>query len=108
MLQLVKGSDAGPTLRWSSKKTVSGSFFSCGLDGGRIWTSDASAPSSGPYEDEQDAQRRYDRIAREEEAREILEEEDSPTEAEAAYESGFDFLRNFVGVGGSKGSVASA
>ncbi|KAJ8537441.1 hypothetical protein ON010_g13155 [Phytophthora cinnamomi] len=105
VLQLVKCSDAGSTRRWKSKASEPRLLFFVWSRWGLNLDKRCECSLSGPYEDQQDAQRRYDRIAREQESRDVVEE-GSPHEAGAAYESGFDFLRSVVG--GSRGSIASA
>ncbi|KAE8880660.1 hypothetical protein PF005_g24706 [Phytophthora fragariae] len=107
VLQLVKCSDVGSTLRWKSKATESRSSFFVWTRWGSDLDKRCECSLSGPYEDLQDAQRRYDRITREADSREMLEE-DFPQEVDTAYESGFDFLRSTARVGELTGRTASA
>ncbi|KAF4034004.1 Ankyrin repeats (3 copies) [Phytophthora infestans] len=58
---------------------------------------------SGPYEDQQDAQRRFDRVAYEEEVYSRTFPEDG-----FAFETGISFFKSIVGAGGSKGLYNSS
>ncbi|KAL4168778.1 hypothetical protein KRP22_012170 [Phytophthora ramorum] len=110
VLQLVKCTEAGAAIPYKSMASKANSGFFVWTRWGADLDELCECSLSGPYEDEQDAQRRFDRITREEERREKIDEQGLP-EFDTAYESGFDFLRSIVGVKGSRGfngSVASA
>ncbi|ETL25523.1 hypothetical protein L916_20631 [Phytophthora nicotianae] len=105
VLQLVKCVESDIGFPYKSKVKAQLIFF--------VWTrwgadldKMCACSLSGPYENQQDAQRRFDRIACQEEfSRHALSEDDT------AYESGFSFFKSIVGVGSSTdfvGSVRSA
>ncbi|GMF15589.1 unnamed protein product [Phytophthora lilii] len=108
VVQLVKCFEAKPASHRRVNASESRSAYFVwtrwGADLDRMFESSLS----GPYEDVQDAQRRYDRIKREEEVRAMPDK--TSLEAESVYESGFDLLKSIVGASsrGFGGSVASA
>ncbi|KAG7380065.1 hypothetical protein PHYPSEUDO_007811 [Phytophthora pseudosyringae] len=107
VLQLVRCVEADDVLPYKSKRDKALSPLFVWSRWGVSLDEKCACSLSGPYEEQQDAQRRFDRITREEESRESSDGDDSPA-ADAVYESGFDFLRSIVGVGSFSGSVASA
>ncbi|GMF45837.1 unnamed protein product [Phytophthora fragariaefolia] len=97
VLQLVKCLEVDPTFRWKGKTSEPKSLLFVWTRWGTDLDKQCECSLCGPYEDPQDAHIRFDRISREEENRQVLRGDDANT----AYESGFDFLRSIVGVGGS-------
>ncbi|KAG2764112.1 hypothetical protein PC129_g4375 [Phytophthora cactorum] len=103
VLQLIRCAEIDTALPYKSKvdKAQSSLFVwtRWGADLGKM----CACSLSGPYENQQDAQRRFDRIAYEEELH-----SDALPEDDTAYESGFSFLKTIVGVGSSKDFTSSA
>jgi len=112
VVQIVQCTKTGPALsiRLEPTSTAASSFF--------VWTRWGSeldklcqCSLSGPYEDRQDAQRRFERITREEASREKQSDAQKASGSEAVHESGLEFLTSFV-VGrtawGSSSSAVSA
>ncbi|POM59268.1 Ankyrin repeat-containing protein, partial [Phytophthora palmivora] len=99
VLQLVKCVKADAVISYKSKVDKKHSSFFVWTRWGTDMDKLCACSLCGPYEDRQDAQRRFDRIAREE-ARPEAVDRCVLSEGGSANESGFDFLRNIVGVGG--------
>ncbi|OWZ23581.1 hypothetical protein PHMEG_0001528 [Phytophthora megakarya] len=107
VLQLVKCVKADSVIPYKSNLDKKETSFFVWTRWGTDLDKVCASTLCGPYEDQQDAQRRFDRIAREEASREDFDKCISP-EADTVYESGFDFLRSIVGVGGPRSYVTSA